>query len=72
MSFSLSSLHPARLAGAVLRAVTRCVMESSTGWCPAPLEPDERLLRDIGRTRGELTGIFRLRTSEGDDHDREP
>jgi hypothetical protein len=57
MPVTLSSLNPARVVPRIVALVSRRIAAAANGWCPAPLEPDDHILRDIGKTRDELTGF---------------
>jgi hypothetical protein len=57
MPVTLSVLNPARLVPRIVALVSRRIAAAASGWCPAPLEPDDHILRDIGKTRDELTGF---------------
>jgi hypothetical protein len=53
-----------RLAAALLGALSRRLAAAAASWCPPPLEPDDHLLRDIGKSRAELLGLLRGQEAE--------
>jgi hypothetical protein len=55
---------PLRLAAALLGALSRRLAAAAARWCPPPLQPDDHLLRDIGRSRAELLGLLRGEKAE--------